>query len=515
VSERVHPEGDRPGLVIPAALAAAKLAIHLAVNAVGGYGWFRDEFYYLACSDRLAWGYVDHPPLSILLLRISRLILGDSLVAVRFLPSLAGAATVFLAAWMAGRLGGGRFAQIVAGLSVLAAPRWLGGNNVYSMNSFDLLLWTLAAWILVEWARGGGARWWGCLGVTLGLGLLNKISVLWLGLGLAAGLLLTPHRRALATPGPWIAAAIAGLLFLPHLAWQQANGWPTLEFMHNATAFKMADVSILEFFVSQIRGTNPVTFPLWIGGLLFLLFARDGRPWRMLGITFVTVFLLLAFSGKSRAGYLGPAFPMILAAGGVVAERAARLRHLRWIKEALVALLVIVGAAMAPLGMPVLPVDTYIEYARILGVSPSTEERKEIGDLPQFYADMQGWDSIVDAVESAWKSTGETDPTEWAVLTPNYGDAGAVEFLGRRRGLPRAISGHNNYWLWGYGEPPPRHLIVLGGSIEEHGECGDVRQAATINCGRCMPYENGVPIFVCRDLHVDPEEVWPGTKHYD
>ncbi len=172
-----HPEAQRPGVAIPAALAAIKLAIHLVVNAAGGYGWFRDEFYYLACSDRLAWGYVDHPPLSILLLKISRLVLGDSLVAVRFLPALAGAATVFLAAWMAGRMGGGRFAQLVAGLCVLAAPRWLGGNNLYSMNSFDLLTWTVAAWVLVEWAKGGEPRWWIVLGVALGLGLLNNLHV--------------------------------------------------------------------------------------------------------------------------------------------------------------------------------------------------------------------------------------------------------------------------------------------------------------------------------------------------
>jgi len=199
----------------------------------------------------------------------------------------------------------------------------------------------------------------------------------------------------------------------------------------------------------------------------------------------------------------------------VGAEKTGRLRYGRWIKAPLIALLLIVGAAMAPLGLPALPVDTYVEYARLLGVTPSTEERKEIGDLPQHYADMHGWESIVDAVEIAWRSTDESDPSPWAVLAPNYGDAGAVELLGRGRGLPRAISGHNNYWLWGPGEPPPRHLIILGGSIEDHGECGDVQLAATINCGRCMPYENGVPVFVCRDLRVDPEKVWPGVKHYD
>jgi hypothetical protein len=277
----------------------------------------------------------------------------------------------------------------------------------------------------------------------------------------------------------------------------------------------MADVSLLDFLAAQVRGTNPVAFPLWAAGLVFLLLARQARPWRILGIAFVTVFLFLAFSGKSRAGYLAPAFPMILAAGGVAAERTFGLRYLRWTKEAYVALLVLSGAAMAPLGMPLLPVESYIEHARILGVAPSTEEKKEVGDLPQHFADMHGWDSIVDTVESAWRSTGERDPASWAILTPNYGDAGAIEFLGRGRGLPRAISGHNNYWLWGYGEPPPRHLIIMGGSIEDHGECREVWLAARTDCGRCMPYENGVGVFVCRDFRPEPEAVWAEAKHFD
>ena len=217
-------------------LAAAKLLVHLA--AISRYGYFRDELYYLACADHLGWGYVEHPPLSIAVLAAVRAVLGDSLVALRIVPVLAGMVIIFLVGALTRRLGGGRFAQGLAGLCALAAPVFLGQDRYYSMNAFDLLFWTLAAWALVRALEGGAPRHWIALGGVLGLGLLNKISLLWFGGGLFVGLLLTPHRRVLRTGWPWVAGGIASLLFLPYLIWQMQHGWPVREFMHNATSRK-------------------------------------------------------------------------------------------------------------------------------------------------------------------------------------------------------------------------------------------------------------------------------------
>jgi len=101
-------------------LGLATLAIHLAVN--GGYGFFRDELYFIVCGQRLAWGYLDQPPLIPLIARITRALLGDSLLAQRMGPSLVMAVTVALTAELARVLGGGRFAQALAGgLCSLAA----------------------------------------------------------------------------------------------------------------------------------------------------------------------------------------------------------------------------------------------------------------------------------------------------------------------------------------------------------------------------------------------------------
>ena len=503
----------RPALAALLGLPLAKGLLHIAF--ANGYGYFRDEFYYLACTDHLAWGYVDHPPLSVLLLWIVRLTLGDSLLAIRLLPAIAGALTVLLTGLIAHELGGGRFAQTLAMLCTLIAPEYLSLDSFYSMNTFDVLIWTGSAYVLVRVLKDDHLGGWLALGVVLGLGLLNKISVLWLGFGLAAGLLLS-RRDLLRRLGPWMAGSVAVLLFLPHVLWQIREGWPTLEFIRNATGEKMAAIGPLAFTASQILNQHPLTLPVWLAGLLFLLFTRAGRPFRPLGIIYVAVFLLLVVNQKSRTGYLAPAYSTLFAAGGVAIGGFVEEREWRAVPLAALAALLIGGLLTAPLALPILPVESYIAYAQALGEKPSTEEKKEVGALPQFFADMQGWERMVAVVERAYRALPPADQAKVGIFASNYGEAGAIDLLGRPYALPRAISCHNNYWLWGPRGYSGELMIMLTPSrsrLEERFE--SVQQVGTIECGHCMPYENHRPVFLCRRARVSLPELWPRLKHYD
>ena len=505
-------------LILLLSLATAKLLIHVGINYAGAYGYFRDEFYYIACSDHLAFGYVDQPPLSILLLKISRFFFGDSLVAIRLFPALAGALTVLITGRIAKELGGGRFAQLFSALCVFLAPLHLALGSFYSMNSLDLLAWTLASWILVMWINKRDQRLWLWLGVVLGLGLQNKISVLWLGFSMAVGLLLTENRRTLLKPWPWLSAGIASLIFMPHIIWQVASGWPTYEFMSGA-AGKIVEVTFLRYLGSQILEMNPLLFPVWFTGLVWYLFAARGKPYRMLGIIYVVVFALLVISGNVRTYYLAPAYPVLFASGALVIEKVSDTGLLRWARVAFVVVVVQTGIVAAPLAVPLLPVEKLIEYSIALGMKPKTDETHKTGPLSQFFADMHGWEEIVHSVAGVyWKVRRNVDSDSsrrWAVFTGNYGVAGALDFLGKEYGLPPAISGHNNYWLWGPGKPPPENLIITGVPFENKGLCQEAWQAGTTDCTYCMPYEDNNPIFVCMGLRVDPDKFWPEVKHFE
>ncbi len=494
-------------------LALLKLCIHLATNLFGGYGYIRDELYYIACSDHLAWGYVDHPPFSVFLLRLSRLLFGDSLFALRLLPAVSGAVTVTLAGLITRELGGGRYAQVLTSACVIAAPLVLGMDSMFSLNSFEILFWTLAFYWIVLIVKRDRQEYWVFLGLTLGLGLLNKISVAWLGAGLIAGLLLSPNRKLFLTRKPWLAGALAFLIFLPYVLWQPAHGWPTLEFIRNAGSGKYIALSPFDLFLQQSLFMDPLTLPVWFSGCIYFLASRSVRPFRILPIVYLTVFLILAMSRNVKTVYLVPAFPMLFTLGGFTVEKFILRFNLRWLKPVTVALVLCSGAAFAPLVLAVLPVETFIRYSQTLGLAPSTSENHTLNRLPQYYADMFGWEKMARTVAGVYSALPPEDKEKCAILCNNYGEAGAIDFFGRKYHLPQALCGHNNYWFWRPANATGELVIILGGTAEEHSRTyGNVVQAGLFQDDYCMPYENNLPVWVCRKRQVPLSDDWASFK---
>ena len=501
-------------LGVIAGLALVKLALHLTTNALGGYGIFRDELYYLACTRHLGLGYVDQPPLSIYMLAASSRLLGDSVFAVRFLPALFGSLTVFLVGLLAREVGGGRWAQLLAGLASLVSLIFLAMNSVYSMNAFDHLVWAAVALLVARLLRTGQPVYWPLIGIVVGLGLMNKVGVLWLGAGIAVGLLATRERRWLGTRWPWLAGFLALTLFFPYGWWNLTHDMAHLEFIRNATAGKYSGLSAWSFLAGQVLVQNPVTLPVWLSGLVFLFLSPAGRRYRMLGWIYLASLLILVANGHSKAEYLSPAYTILFAAGGVALERWLGRPGLAWVRVA-IAVELVVGLILAPMVVPILPVETYIAYAETLGVQPSTSENKELAELPQFYADMFGWEEKAAAVARVYDSLPPGDKAVAAVFALNYGRAGAIDHFGPEMGLPFAISSHNSYWLWGPRDYTGEVVIVLGGEeLDLETSFERVELAGRVPCRFCMPYESDLAIFVCRDLKLPIQEAWKRLKNY-
>lgn len=505
-------------MAVPFLIALSQLVIQMIFH--GNYGYFRDELYYIACSNHLALGYVDEPPLSILILSISRWILGDSLHAIRFLPALAGSGVVFLAALMARRLGGGRFAQGLAAVSVVAAHELLGTGRCFSMNAFDVLFWACAIYVIIKILTEGTPRLWILFGVVAGLGLLNKYSMGFLCIGLAGGLLLTPQRKHLASKWFWMGALIAFLLFLPHVIWEIKNGLPSLEFMRNASQDKNVPLSPLEFFLGQLRDMNVLNAPIWFFGLYYFLFDREGRSLRVLGWTYVIVFVIMIV-GNAKVYYLEPIYPMLLAGGAVLAERTALAHNWKWIGPIYVGLLILLAIIVAPFTLPVLPVEKFIEYQKLLGLAPRAEERSSVGVLPQYYADQFGWEEMVAGVAKVYQTLSPEEQAKCLIYVRNYGEAGAIDFFGKKYGLPRASCAHNSYWLWGPGDRTGDVAIILGNSRNLQDNLNDLNRryrqvelVFTTSCNLCMPYENGRQFFLCRGMNTTIQKLWPEERFF-
>lgn len=494
--------------------ASLKVLLHFTTNTFGGYGMFRDELYYAACSEHLSAGYVDQPPLSIFLLAVNRTLFGDSIFSFRFLPALAGGATVFLSGVMARELGGGRFAQALASIAAIVSPIFLAYDTVYSMNAFDLLLWAWSGLLVILILKSGDKKYWLQLGFVLGLGLLNKIDVLWLGLGLFIGMLLTPERRWLRTEYPYNAGIVAFALFFPYIVWNATHGMAHLEFIHNASSGKYSSQTPFTFLAGQILEQNPLALPLWVSGLIWPFISSEGKQYRLLAYIYLTAMVILILNGHSKAEYLSPAYPMLFAAGGVGIERWISGQKLRWLKP-VYAVLLSCGLVLAPAAMPILPVETYIRYADALHIAPSTAEGIHLEKLPQFYADMFGWEEKAAAVGRAYHSLSPDDRVKCAVFAGNYGRCGAIDFYSKKYGLPKAIGSHNSYWLWGPGKYTGELVIILGGDLKSKTDRFEtVTVVDTVRSEYAIPYENNLPVYVCRNLKTTLKELWPALKHY-
>ena len=395
---------------------------------------------------------MDHPPLSIALLALIRAILGDAVWVIRLPPILAAAGAVVLTGLMARRLGAGTYGQGLATLAAAVTPMYLA--NYYSMNPFDLLFWTLGAYVILGILKNDDPKGWLLFGLIAGLGLQNKLSMGFFGLGLCVALVLTSNRKYIVSkvdgkfrPGLhlWGGAALAFLIFLPHLIWQVLNDWPTLEFMRNSNALHGDSPAV--FLRDQIGGMNAFNLPIWLTGLYFYLFSRRGKPYRMMGIIYVSVFILLIVK-HGKAYYLGPAYPMLLAGGAVLIESFAERGKWRGriLKPVVVTAPVAVIALGLPFVLPVLPPKQYLDYKESLGITVSQ------GELREGLVARLCWEEFVAEVARVYETLPEEDRKECVIFTGNYAQAGAIDFFGKKYGLPPAVSYHNNYYLWGPGE---------------------------------------------------------------
>jgi hypothetical protein len=498
-------------------LAAVYFLLHLWVNAFAGYGYFRDEFYYVACSGRLAAGYVDLPPLSMYILALQRALAGDSVFALRLFPALAGSVLVYLTGTLAARMGARRFGVALACLACACSPVLLAFSGSFSMNAFDVLVWIGAAHLFASLLERPRLRLWIALGVLCGLGMLNKINVSWLVLGIFVGLVATPQRSLLRQAGPWVAAAIALVLFSPFVIWNVQHDYAHLEFIRNASTDKYSGLSPLTFLRGQLTLHHPLNVPIWIAGLYFLFFSRAGKAHRPLGYIWLTACVVLLANGTSKSEYLSGAFPILFAAGGAASELLTKRWFALAVRPVYALLLLLSALALVPIVLPVLPVESYISYAQWLGIKPSTSENKELSRLPQGFADMHGWPEKVEAVVRAFERLTPQEQADCAIFASNYGRCGALDMLGKARGLPASIGNHNNYWIWGPRDYSGAIVLVLDkdiGSRAEFFESVEIVDSVADN-PYAMPYENGLKVILCRGLKQPLAQAWPALKHYD
>jgi 4-amino-4-deoxy-L-arabinose transferase-like glycosyltransferase len=502
------------GPALVAYVAGALLVLHLLTAS--RYGYFGDEMYHLACGEHLAWGYVDQPPLIALVAWLVRHTLGTSLLAIRFIPALAGAATVLVTGAIARELGGGRFAQTLAALCVAGSSVYLVLNYLFTMNAWEPLLWVACIYVVIRIIKTGNQKLWLWFGLLSGIGLENKYSMAVFGFGVVVGLLLTPERKALAYKWIWIAGALAFAIFLPNLLWNFQHHFPFLELMRNIRA-SGRDVVLGpgQYLLQQILIMNPLTFPVWLAGIIYLFVARNARPYRLLGWAFLAV-LATFFVLHGKDYYTSPVYPIALAAGAVALEGGSQSRRGIWARAVFVILLLGATAAILPLNLPLLSPPHLVRYVEKFPLKPQASEKAHAkAELPHYFAWQFGWPEMVQAVSRAYHSLPPDQQAKTAIIGNNFAESGAIDLLGPKYGLPKSIGVHQSYWLWGPRNYTGEIMIVLGDRPEALGQwCNSVEVVAELNNSYESAFERH-PVLLCRGLKQNLQQVWPKLKDWD
>jgi hypothetical protein len=493
------------------AIALAKLAFHCYFN--NWYGYFRDEFDYMSCGDHLAWGYVDQPPLIPFLIRLCRDVLGDSLRSVRFIPALASSFLVVQTAVLARELGGRVFALVLSAVTVVIAPQYLSNGSLLGTNCLEPNLWMGCAYFAILAIKRNDPRYWLWFGVVAGAGLQEKYSIALFLAGIVIGLALTEQRRVLLNKWIWLGGLSAFLIFLPNLLWNVQYHWPFLQLMHNIRA-EGRDVILPAFpyFFQQALLVNPLTAPIWIAGLAAFFFSAPLKPYRFLGWSYLVCYTAF-FTLHGKNYYLAPVYPMLLAAGAVVIERAI---HFRWLKPAIIAVLLANGAYLAPLVVPILPPARFIAYMHYLPIKlPVMEHAHERAPLPQWYADQFGWNEIVAETAQAYNRIPPAERADCGIFAQDYGQAGAIDFLGRRYGLPPALSGHQTWFLWGPRGYSGNCMVVLDDRKEVLDRYWEQVEYAGTSADNPYALEKNIPVFICKRAKFRSlAELWPQLEKW-
>jgi hypothetical protein len=483
------------------ALAALKLGLHYWVNTTTAYGFHRDELLYLAMGRHLQLWRMDFPPGIAVIAEATRSLLSDSLLEIRAVPALVGTALLVAAALFARELGGGRGAQLLAALAVLASPLFLRSANLFQPVVLDQAAWTAALFAVARLSWQRDARWWLALGVALGVGLLVKFSIAFIGIGIVLAVLLTPLRASLKTIWPWLALLVALAIGSPSLVGQHELGLPVMQQMEDLRKVQLERVTPVEFLLGQLYW-GPGTLLAAIG-LVALLVGGQLSRYRAIGWSCVGAFaVLLLLQGKPY--YLGPVYPALFGAGAVTLER----NPLRWVFAAAI---LVYGAVLLPIGVPILPPERMAAYIERVGLTAALRTNTgELEQLPQDYADMLGWETQAKAVGQVYHALPVADRKQAVIVAGNYGEAGAIDFFGPRYGLPGAICPCGSYWFFGPGDQPGDVVVTIGPSREDLAPFFDSLQVATrITNAWAVEEERDLTIFVARRPRQTLQEVWP------
>lgn len=483
-------------------LILIKLTISLIGN--GNYGFHRDELLHLSAGDHLAWGYMEFPPFVAAVSWLAHLLFDTHLAGIRLFPTLAGLGILVLCCRMAEEMGGKKRGVLLAGICILGFIPFFRNHLLFQPVAFDQLFWTLGFYYMIRYINTQSPRYLLLLGAVAGLGMMNKFTmVVWIA-GVAAGLLFYQRARLLKEKWFYIAGLLALLIFLPNIIWQYQHDYPVLKHFKKLGELQLDQLDPFAFGKEQLE--LPFTLAVSLIGIYGMFADAQLKQYRSIAISVLLIFVAM-WVMHSKAYYFFAAYPVLFAAGAVTLEKMFSRRPVWTYVAAAVVILPVIP--FIPDAIPVLPVETYVRYKH---KKPGEDGRIK---LTSDYADMFGWEEQVKLVDSVYRSLSPEEQQRCFIWAENYGEAGALQILGKRYHLPRPVSTHGSFWLWG--PPKTDESICISIGIEKEvmqRVYKDFRLVRMVTHPYAIDEENNIPVYIAREPIVSLKAKWKDLEKY-
>ncbi len=477
----------------------AKVIFHLILPE---YGFHRDELYYISIGDQFDPSNFDMLPLSPLYLKFFTFIFGYSIKTIHLASALLGAVSLLFTCLITKELGGGKYAVLMSGIFILFSGFTIFGS-LFTYDSIDFLVIVSVLYILVKIFKTDKQRLWLYVGFILGLGLMNKLTTMFFGSAIFVSLWLVPQRKFLTIKWVWIAGIIALLFLVPYLIWQSQNEWYFLEFASNYAGGSSYLASFPEFIWNQILPNNILLLPIWLTGLLLLLFSSKWNKYRFFGHMYLFLFLLY-FIISAKFYFLMPMYTILLAVGSIKLEE--KINNSNKIKFVIPLVFLVFSVPLLPMQVPLLPINKFIDYAKVLGVDAGVRHSNNtLNQLPQHFADRFGWEELVSDISEEYHEILDENKSNSGILTDSWGIASAVHFYKNKYKLPEPTSNAGWYYFETMRNGNFKNTYICVGFSEGtlHFLFKSVVNKRIFTNPYCMPHENNRPIFLCEGPKVN------------
>ncbi|MBI5010565.1 MAG: glycosyltransferase family 39 protein [Bacteroidia bacterium] len=497
-----------PVIILPAVLS---IVIHLA--CANNLEYHRDELLYFSLGMHPSAGYNSVPPLIGWIAFLMQNIFGYSVFAVRLFPALLGGALIILVAAVTREIGGSRFAAFLSAIGLMISIFFQRTYFLFMPVHIEIFIWTLIIFIIIRYVNTRNGNMLIMLGAAAGIAMLNKYMTVMLLLGLFIVIPFTEYRTVFRERKFISGLIIAFLIFLPNLIWQIYRGIPATGHLTELYETQLVHMDIPLFLSEQLIMPFAGSF-FTIAGVIFILGSGEMRKFRFLGYVSLFVILsLMLLRGKSY--YTLGVFPFLIGVGAVAYEKWI---HKIWLRILFTVFLILITLPVIPLGIPAYRPEGLITYFDIqekkFGIDLGRRfEDGSIHSLPQDYADMLGWEELTAVADSAYRMVRDKDAC--FIYGENYGQAGAITVIGKKYGLPEALSFSESFQYW----LPERFDPDITSIIYINDEPGDDIKALFSKITRVGSITNphareyGTAVYLCEDPTRSFNEVWAQRKN--